>query len=66
MDRVDELAPVDGGIGLALLLFVVAHDDGLVHLRGVNAARRFCLRALTRRSSVGPGFVEESGHQVPG
>jgi hypothetical protein len=65
--RFEQLAPEPAGVGLAYLHpLVTCCDDGVVHPRSVNAARRFRIRPLARRLNADPGFVDGSGHRFSG
>jgi hypothetical protein len=63
--RFDELAPEPSGVGLAYLHpFVIGCDDGVVRLRGINAARRFRVRPLARRMNGMRRFVDENEYRA--
>jgi hypothetical protein len=65
--QIEELAPEPCGVGLAYLHpLVTCCDDGVVHPRSVNAARRFRVLPLARRLNANPGFVDGSGHRFSG
>jgi hypothetical protein len=65
--RFEQLAPEPSGVGLAYLHSLVACcNDGVVHPRSVNAARRFRIRPLARRLNADPGLIDGRGHQFLG